>query len=51
MDVAQRWSKTQPDIRRLAPRLGEHSHEILGEYGVGSEEIVSLVESGAIIQG
>jgi crotonobetainyl-CoA:carnitine CoA-transferase CaiB-like acyl-CoA transferase len=24
------WSRTQPDIRRLAPGLGEHSDEVLG---------------------
>jgi crotonobetainyl-CoA:carnitine CoA-transferase CaiB-like acyl-CoA transferase len=23
------WSRTQPDIRRLAPRLGEHTNEVL----------------------
>jgi crotonobetainyl-CoA:carnitine CoA-transferase CaiB-like acyl-CoA transferase len=23
------WSKTQPDIRRLAPNLGEHDLEVL----------------------
>jgi crotonobetainyl-CoA:carnitine CoA-transferase CaiB-like acyl-CoA transferase len=26
------WSRTQPDIRRLPPRLGEHTEEILHEY-------------------
>ena len=25
------WSRTQPDIRRLAPNLGEHTDEILGK--------------------
>jgi crotonobetainyl-CoA:carnitine CoA-transferase CaiB-like acyl-CoA transferase len=24
------WSKTQPDIRRLAPNLGEHNAELVG---------------------
>ena len=24
------WSRTQPDIRRLAPNLGEHTQEVLG---------------------
>jgi crotonobetainyl-CoA:carnitine CoA-transferase CaiB-like acyl-CoA transferase len=26
------WSRTQPDVRRLAPRLGEHTREVLDEY-------------------
>ena len=28
--VPSRWSRTQPDIRRLAPNLGEHTQEVLG---------------------
>jgi formyl-CoA transferase len=50
MDVAQRWSKTQPDIRRLAPRLGEHSSEILRDYGLAEEQIVMLIRNEAVIQ-
>ena len=26
------WSRTQPDIRRLPPRLGEHTQEVIDEY-------------------
>ncbi|HYF17759.1 MAG TPA: CoA transferase [Ramlibacter sp.] len=26
-----RWSRTQPDVRRLPPRLGEHTQEVLDE--------------------
>jgi crotonobetainyl-CoA:carnitine CoA-transferase CaiB-like acyl-CoA transferase len=29
-----KWSRTQPDIRRLPPRLGEHTGEVLEELGV-----------------
>jgi crotonobetainyl-CoA:carnitine CoA-transferase CaiB-like acyl-CoA transferase len=30
-DVPGTWSRTQPDIRRLAPNLGEHTDEISGK--------------------
>ena len=41
------YSKTPGDIRRLPPRLGEHSLEILREAGLGAPEIEALVASGA----
>jgi crotonobetainyl-CoA:carnitine CoA-transferase CaiB-like acyl-CoA transferase len=41
------YSKTPGDIRRLPPRLGEHSVEILREAGLGAAEIDDLVASGA----
>jgi crotonobetainyl-CoA:carnitine CoA-transferase CaiB-like acyl-CoA transferase len=31
---AGRWSHTQPDVRRLPPRLGEHTAEVLQEFGI-----------------
>ena len=48
MDIPQRWSHTKPEIKRLAPRLGEHSAEVLGEYGFSSEEIERLAASATI---
>jgi crotonobetainyl-CoA:carnitine CoA-transferase CaiB-like acyl-CoA transferase len=41
------YSKTPGDIRRLPPRLGEHSLEVLREAGVGETEIDALLASGA----
>jgi crotonobetainyl-CoA:carnitine CoA-transferase CaiB-like acyl-CoA transferase len=36
------------DALRPAPRLGEHSEQILGEHGYGPEEIAALVDSGVL---
>jgi crotonobetainyl-CoA:carnitine CoA-transferase CaiB-like acyl-CoA transferase len=41
------YSKTPADIRRLPPRLGEHSLEVLREAGLGAEEIDALLATGA----
>jgi len=41
------YSKTPGAIRRLPPRLGEHSAEILREVGVSTAEIEGLLASGA----
>ncbi len=41
------YSKTPGDIRRLPPRLGEHSLEILREAGMDPAEIDALLASGA----
>jgi crotonobetainyl-CoA:carnitine CoA-transferase CaiB-like acyl-CoA transferase len=41
------YGKTPGDIRRLPPRLGEHSLEILGEAGLEAAEIDALLASGA----
>jgi crotonobetainyl-CoA:carnitine CoA-transferase CaiB-like acyl-CoA transferase len=41
------YGKTPGAIRRLPPRLGEHSIEILGEAGLSAAEIEALLASGA----
>jgi crotonobetainyl-CoA:carnitine CoA-transferase CaiB-like acyl-CoA transferase len=50
-DIAARFSRTPPDIRRLQPRLGEHSVEILGEAGFSSAEIDVLIAAGVTRDG
>ena len=41
------YGKTPGAIRRLPPRLGEHSLEILREAGLSPAEVTALVASGA----
>jgi crotonobetainyl-CoA:carnitine CoA-transferase CaiB-like acyl-CoA transferase len=45
--VPSEWSESQPEYRRHAPRLGEHTREVLREIRMGEEEIDSLIRSGA----
>jgi crotonobetainyl-CoA:carnitine CoA-transferase CaiB-like acyl-CoA transferase len=42
MAIPQTWSKTQPEILRHAPLLGEHSEELLREYRFSEDEISEL---------
>ncbi|MFQ6018601.1 MAG: CaiB/BaiF CoA transferase family protein [Kiloniellaceae bacterium] len=50
-DVPVGMSRSPGDIRRLAPRLGQHSVEILKEAGLSASEIAALMQSGATLQG
>ncbi len=40
------WSATQPAASRPAPRLGEHSVEVLREIGYTPQRIAALLEGG-----
>ncbi|NNM72768.1 CaiB/BaiF CoA transferase family protein [Enterovirga aerilata] len=51
MRVPSRWSRTQPRAGRPAPRLGEHSREVLAEAGFPDREIAALVAGGAVREG
>lgn len=41
-------STTPGAVRRVGPRLGEHSEEVLAEFGFDEDRIRGLVESGAL---
>jgi len=45
------WSDTPAEIRRLPPRPGEHSEEILGELGYSREEISALFDKRVVQAG
>ena len=47
MAVPSEWSVTAPEHRRHAPRLGEHTREVLREAGLADSRIDALVASGA----
>jgi len=46
MGATSRWSQTPPDPPRPAPRLGEHSAEVLREAGYAAAEIDAMIASG-----
>ena len=43
-------SETPPEIETLAPHLGAHTREVLGECGYGTGEIDALLASGVATQ-
>jgi crotonobetainyl-CoA:carnitine CoA-transferase CaiB-like acyl-CoA transferase len=45
MAVPSTWSVSQPRPSRHAPRLGEHSAEVLREVGYSDEQIATLIEN------
>ena len=46
MRVSARWSETSAEAKWLAPRLGEHSEEVLMEAGFSADEIAAMLRAG-----
>lgn len=49
MAVPSEWSDSQPGYRRHAPRLGEHTREVLQEAGYAPDRIEELIASKAAV--
>jgi len=47
MAVPSEWSESAPEYRRHAPRLGEHTREVLREAGFTDQAIEDMLRSGA----
>jgi crotonobetainyl-CoA:carnitine CoA-transferase CaiB-like acyl-CoA transferase len=45
LGIPSEWSESQPEYRRHAPKLGEHTREVLREAGVAEERIAELTKS------
>ncbi|MCZ6848134.1 MAG: CoA transferase, partial [Alphaproteobacteria bacterium] len=44
-----KFSETPGAVGRGAPILGQHTREVLGEYGYSAEEIRALIAKGAVL--
>jgi crotonobetainyl-CoA:carnitine CoA-transferase CaiB-like acyl-CoA transferase len=51
MKVPSRWSRSQPRAGLPAPRLGQHSAQVLKEIGYSDTEIAALAQLGATYLG
>jgi crotonobetainyl-CoA:carnitine CoA-transferase CaiB-like acyl-CoA transferase len=48
LSSALRLSGTPPRIRRPAPLFGQHSAQVLAEFGIGTDEVRTMHEAGAV---
>lgn len=48
--ISTEWSHSKPERERPAPRLGEHTAEVLSEFGIAPDGIARLRAAGVIPQ-
>ena len=51
MAVPSEWSESRPEYRRPAPRLGEHTREVLLEAGFSEKKIQKLIANNVAMEG
>jgi len=44
-----KFSQTPGRVARAAPLYGQHTREVLAEYGYGEDEITALIKNGAVV--
>lgn len=49
MRVPSRWSVSQPEPTRTAPKLGQHGRELLRELGLPEGEVETLISTRSVI--
>jgi crotonobetainyl-CoA:carnitine CoA-transferase CaiB-like acyl-CoA transferase len=49
VDVPTTWTESQPEQSRHAPRLGEHSIEVLRELGYSDQKITDMLSQGVTL--
>ena len=45
---APRFSRTEPELTRPAPHAGQHTDELLAEFGFSTEDIAKLRDASAV---
>jgi len=49
-DVTTRYSRTPGTVRRMGPRHGENTKEVLAQFGFAEDEVSALLEGKAVAQ-
>jgi len=45
---APRFSRTSPELSRPAPHPGQHTDEVLAQFGLDAEDIAKLHQTNAV---